>query len=181
MSPSSVIVPLQHMCSETCTNVQLCIALQCSSSLAYLEYCETLSCASTDAVRTKIVEKLGGNSKKNRLKEWFLLRKTTISEIEVSFVGTTLVIFVFLVVLTATSSRRHSSRVRALHISSGIARSNPTIFSPKPSVTQRCWPTLTASFLITSISFASILHLDPRLHRKHSWWGGKEIRQPWRI
>lgn len=90
MSPSRVNTPLQHICSQACIKIQLCTALQHTSSLAYLEYCEIPSCASTDAVLKKIVEKLGGNSWKCLPKQWFLLRKTTISEVDVTFVGTPL-------------------------------------------------------------------------------------------
>jgi hypothetical protein len=64
------------------------VALQHTTSLAYLEYCEIPSCASADAVFKKIIEKLGGISWKSTLKQWFLLRKTTISEVDVFFVGT---------------------------------------------------------------------------------------------
>ena len=38
----------------------------------------------------KVIEKFGGISWKSMLKQWFLLRKTTISEVDVSFVGTPL-------------------------------------------------------------------------------------------
>lgn len=38
----------------------------------------------------KMIEKLGGIPRKSMLKQWFLLRKKTISEVDVSFVGTPL-------------------------------------------------------------------------------------------
>jgi hypothetical protein len=41
-------------------------------------------------VLKEVIEKLGGISWKSMLKQWFLLRKTAISEVEVSFVGTSL-------------------------------------------------------------------------------------------
>jgi hypothetical protein len=41
-------------------------------------------------VLKKVIEKLGGISRKSMLKQWFLLRKKTISEVDVSFVGTPL-------------------------------------------------------------------------------------------
>jgi hypothetical protein len=87
MSSSRASTLLQHICSEACTKIQLCAALQHSSSLAYLEYCEIPSCASADAVLQGVIEKLGGISRKSALKQWFLLRKTAIFEVEVSFVG----------------------------------------------------------------------------------------------
>jgi hypothetical protein len=90
MSSPRVNIALQHICSEACTKIQLCAALQYTSSLAYLEYCEIPSCASADAVLQKVIEKLGGISRKSMLKQWFLLRKKTISEVDVSFVGTPL-------------------------------------------------------------------------------------------
>jgi hypothetical protein len=43
-----------------------------------------------DAVLKRVIEKLGGISRKSAWKQWFLLRKTAIFEVEVSFVGTPL-------------------------------------------------------------------------------------------
>src|SRR4051812_28060085 len=54
MSPPRVNTALQHICSEACTKIQLCAALQHTSSLAYLDYCEIPSCASADAVLKKV-------------------------------------------------------------------------------------------------------------------------------
>ena len=45
----------------------------------------------------KVIEKLGGISWKSILRQWFLLRKTAISEVDVSFVGTPLPHVSFLV------------------------------------------------------------------------------------
>src|SRR5271155_1256143 len=89
MSSSRINNPLQNTSTEARTTIKVCAALQYSSRLAYLEYCEIPSCSSADAV-LKVIEKLGGISWKSRLKQWFLLRKTTISEVDFSFVGTPL-------------------------------------------------------------------------------------------
>jgi hypothetical protein len=88
MSSTRINPPLQHICSNACRKIQLCTAMQHTSSLAYLEYCEIPSCASIDAALNKVIERLRGNSRKSMLKQWLLLRKRTISEVEVSFVGT---------------------------------------------------------------------------------------------
>jgi hypothetical protein len=90
MAPSIIRTHLQHICTESCTMIQLCIAIQHTSSLAYLEYIEVPSCASTAAVLSKITEKFGSNSRRNVLKQWLLLRKKAISEVDVCFVGTQL-------------------------------------------------------------------------------------------
>jgi hypothetical protein len=70
--------------------IQLCIAVQHTSSLAYLEYIEVQSCASSAAVLSKITEKFGRNSQRSVLKQWLVLRKRAISEVDVCFVGTPL-------------------------------------------------------------------------------------------
>jgi hypothetical protein len=89
MSSSIVNVPPQHVCPFACPTIVLSVALQHTKGLAYLEYCELPLCSSPEAVLNKLVKMLGSKSK-NKLKQWILLLRPTISEVDVSAVSTTL-------------------------------------------------------------------------------------------